>query len=221
MPAATSIAPDLPRSSALDDAALVHAVVAGDRAAFAVLMRRYNQRVFRVARGILKSDADAEDVAQDAWVIAYQKLAQLDTPAAFAGWVARIAANSALLRLRRRRALQGIIERQEVTALHDDHPSPSPDHTTHRSELRALLESAIDRLPEIYSAVLIMRDVESMTTAETAAALDLDQATIRVRLHRARRMMREHLDPEAAGVYAFDGARCDRLVAAVFDRLID
>lgn len=220
---ASNAAIDLPRSSPLEDAALVRAVLGGDRPSFAVLMRRYNQRVFRIARGILKSDADAEDAAQDAWVIAFQKLGQLDNPAAFGGWVARIAANGALLRLRRRRALQGIIERQEVAAMYDDRAEPSPDDTTHRGELRALLEAAIDRLPEIYRAVLIMRDVESMSTAETAAALDLEPAAIRVRLHRARRMMRDRLDHDAssatAGVYAFDGARCDRMVAAVFRRL--
>ena len=213
----------LPRTSDLADEALVRRVVAGERDAFAVLMRRYNQRVFRVARGILRSDAEAEDVSQDAFVRAYEKLDQLATPAAFAGWISRIAANMALLRLRRHRTLRAILERGETTPMIDDLPATPPDQAAYRRELRAMIEEAIDRLPSRYRSVLVLRDIEGMSTDETAGALELAPGTVRVRLHRARALMRDRLGREidlaAADAFAFDGERCDRMVARVFRRI--
>ena len=214
---------DLPRTSALGDEALVRNVLAGEVAQFAVLMRRHNRRVFRVARGILGSDAEAEDASQDAFVTAYERLEQLTAPAKFGGWVSRIAANAALLRLRRHRKLLALVERGEVTPMPDQSTETTPEQAAQHRELRTVLERAIDELPDIYRAVLVMRDVEAMTTAEVAEVLTIDIATVRVRLHRARRLMQqqlvETLDLAAADAFAFDGERCDRLVAAVFRRI--
>lgn len=213
----------LPRTSDLSDEALVRQVLGGERDAFAVLMRRYNQRVFRIARGVLSSDAEAEDVSQDAFIRAYEKLDQLATPAAFGGWVGRMAVNMALLRLRRRRTLRAIVEREETASMSKDPFAPSPDQEAYSSELRSLIEDALDRIPARYRSVLVMRDVEGMTTEEAADALDLAPTTVRVRLFRARRLMRAELgrdiDLRAADAFAFDGERCDRLVARVFRRI--
>ena len=214
---------DLPRASDLTDEVLVGSVLAGDVENFAVLMRRYNQRVFRIAGGILGSDAEAEDASQDAFIKAYEKLGQLTAATAFAAWVCRIAANMALLRLRRHRALQALVEREEIVPMHRESGAPSPDTLTYSRELRAVIEQSIDQLPDVYRCVLVMRDVEGMTTDEAAGALDIEPGTVRVRLHRARHLMRQQIekrsDVAATGAFAFDGERCDRIVAAVFARL--
>lgn len=213
----------LPRTSDLSDAELVDATLGGDRRAFAVLMRRYNQRVFRVTRGILRNDAEAEDACQEAFVLAYQKLDQLATPAAFRGWVSRIAANTALLQLRRQRTLRGIIEREEELLMTIDTPGTRPDEAAFSGELRARIEAALGNLPPLYRSVLVLRDIEELTTEEAADVLSVPAGTVRVRLHRARGLMRDllgaDLDVRQAEAFAFDGHRCDRLVAAVFTRL--
>lgn len=213
----------LPRESELPDEAVVRRVLAGERPMFAVLMRRYNRRAFRIARGILGSDAEAEDAAQDAFIAAYEKLAQLTEPARFGPWVSRITANRALHRIRRRRKLAELIERGDVVPMPDQTSIPSPESVAADHELRVVLEDAIDRLPDIYRAVMVMRDVELMSSEETAEVLAIDVGTVRVRLHRARKMVRRDLssrfDAQNVDAFAFDGARCDRLVAAVFRRL--
>lgn len=212
-----------PRTSPLSDAELVAQTLAGDRRCFAVLMRRYNQRVFRIARGILRGDAEAEDASQEAFIQAYQRLDQLTVPAAFRGWVSRIAANTALLYLRRSRILRGIIEREEDVWMSDDASGTPPDQAAYEHELRARIESALDQLPPLYRSVLVLRDLEELSTDEAASVLDVPAGTVRVRLHRARGLMRDllgqEIDLHGAGAFAFDGARCDRLVAAVFERL--
>lgn len=213
----------LPRSSDLADAELVLQTLAGDARCFAVLMRRYNQRVFRIARGILRSDAEAEDASQDAFVRAYERLDQLTAPEAFGPWVGRISANMALLRLRRHKRFLEIVEREESTVMSDESAGTAPDHLAYSQEVRILIESALDELPVLYRSVLVLRDIEEMTTEEAAEALSVPPGTVRVRLHRARRLMREHLgrevDVQAAGLFSFDGERCDRLVASVFRQL--
>ena len=194
-----------------DDADLVARVLEGDKAAYEVLIRRHNQRLFRAARAIVRDDDEAEDVVQQVWVAAYQKLAGFRGDAALTTWLTRIVVNEALGRRRRRERgehLAIISEDAQAAAL-----SRSPEEAAADGELGRLLEAHIDRLPDIYREVLVLRDVEEMTTAETATCLGVEE-TVRVRLHRARREMQCPLN-EAVGVsmphaFRFAGIRCNR-----------
>ena len=182
-------------------------------------MRRYNQRVFRAARAVLRDDAEAEDVVQDAWVRAYTHLHQFGGRASFATWLTRIAVHEAIAR-RRRRTLQVPI---------DDHApapvatTPQPDDAADGREVAAAIERAIDALPPPYRTTFVLRDVQGLDTAETAACLDVPEATVKTRLHRARSLLRTQLgatlDVDADGVFAFAGHRCDRMVATVMSRI--
>lgn len=201
-----------------DDQAVVASVLAGSVERFEILMRRYNQRAFRTSRAILRDDAEAEDAAQQAWLSAYQHLAQWDGRARFSTWLTRIVVHAALRRLRGR-------ERGATLSLVEDHASetsplrPSPEDEAARTQARALLERAIDALPESARVVVVLRDLEELSGAETADALGLTEEAVRVRLHRARRALRatieDQLHANTAELFPFLGTRCDRIVARV------
>jgi len=207
-------------SMTISDELAISAVLGGERAHFEVLMRRYNQRLFRTARAILKDDAEAEDAVQQTYLGAYSKLAQYRGDAPFGAWLTRIVVHESLRRRKKRSRLVDLQLVPETQA-----PVVTPEVSTHRGELRVLLEHAIDSLPETYRVVFVMRDVEEFTTAEVAAALDLSEEAVRVRLHRARRALRaqlyERLDEEVGDVFGFAGDRCDRIVVGVFEALED
>ena len=199
------------------DADLVARVLEGDKAAYEVLIRRHNQRLFRAARAIVRDDDEAEDVVQQVWVAAYQKLAGFRGDAALTTWLTRIVVNEALGRRRRRQRGEHLALIGEET--HARAASRTPEEEAATGELGRLLEAHIDRLPDIYREVLVLRDVEEMTTAETASCLGVSEETVRVRLHRARREMQASLN-ESVGVsmphaFRFAGARCDRIAARV------
>jgi RNA polymerase sigma-70 factor, ECF subfamily len=213
---------DLPVS----DDEVVRRVRAGETGLFEVVMRRYNQRLYRVARAILRDDAEAEDVTQQAFVNAYGHLDQFASRATFSTWLTKIAVHEALARVRRR----GRFDQQE--AVHDGDgdtmgalksPGADPERQAFAGELRALIESAIEALPEHYRAVFVMREVEGMSTAESADCLDITEETAKTRLHRARMLLRETLFEragiESAAAFPFHAPRCDRVVAAVFDQI--
>lgn len=210
-------------AAALDpasDETVVEEVRQGDAARFEVLMRRHNQRLFRTARAILRDDAEAEDAVQQAYVSAYTNLGQFRGDARFSTWLTRIAVHESLRRLRKHGRMAGL---ELVEAANDGllgaPPTQSPEDGAAGGELRALLEEAIDHLPESYRIVFVMRDVEELSTRETAECLELTEEAVRVRLHRARRALREWLyertDTLTAEAFHFAGARCDRIVAAV------
>jgi RNA polymerase sigma-70 factor, ECF subfamily len=210
----------------LQDEAVVARVLAGETALFEVLMRRYNQRLYRIARMILRNDGEAEDVMQDAYVRAYQHLRQFAGKSSFATWLTRIAIHEALARKRRR----GRMEELDALPHHGDDmpilqsPGPSPEDGTARSQMRELLEHAIERLPEAYRSVVVLREVEEMSVAETAAGLGLTEAVVKTRLHRAHAMLRKEIYSRAKGnaseLYQFHAVRCDRVVKAVFERIL-
>jgi RNA polymerase sigma-70 factor (ECF subfamily) len=197
--------------------------------AFEQLMRQYNQRLFRVARSILKDDADAEDALQDAYVQAYRKLDEFRGDAEIGTWLTRIVINQALMRARRRTRERVVVPFQEREdgrgrALDViDRQAESPSDAALRGEVRKVLEQRIDELPEVFRTVFVMREVEEMTARETADALGIPEATVRTRLFRARALLREALDRDMdrarGGVFGFDGARCDRIVANVLSRI--
>ncbi len=205
----------------LRDEEVVRRVCAGEVALFEILMRRYNPRLFRVARAVLRNDSEAEDVVQQVYLSAYANLGQFAEKASFATWLTRIALNEALSRSRR------VVRRAEVEPVDPDisaRAQPTPEDDASRHELSGLVEAAIDQLPEIYRIVFVMRAVQELGTAETADSLGLTEEAVKVRLHRARGLLRDALvarvDSAILEAFPFLGPRCDRIVAAVLAMII-
>jgi len=214
------------RAEGWSDEQVVAQVLAGETALYEILMRRYNQRVYRAVRAILRDDSEAEDVMQDAYVRAYRHLAQFEGRASFSTWLTRIAVNEALARVRRRgrsEPLDEYFEGGEPAA--NPQINLDPEQNVSNAELSQLLEEAILALPEQYRAVLMLRDIEEMSTAETAAALDVSEENVKVRLHRGHALLRKGLisriGPSAKDAFSFMSARCDRVVRGVFERLAE
>jgi RNA polymerase sigma-70 factor (ECF subfamily) len=212
-----------PAAAADSDEALVARVRAGDTAQFEQLMRRHNQRVFRTARAIVRDDAEAEDVAQEAWVLAFAHLHTFAGRSAFSTWLTRIVINESFARLRRqRRAGVSLDEGAPMPAALADTAS-SPERDAYRRELAGLLEQAIDGLSVGPRAVFVLRMVEQLSVTETAELLGLTEEAVRTRLHRARNALRRDLlsraDAEVTTAFAFAGDRCNRITAAVMARI--
>lgn len=211
-----------------DEAALVQRAARGEEAAFTAIMRRHNQLLFRSVRSILKSDADAEDALQEAWLQAWRALGTFRADARLSTWLVRIAINEALGRQRRKSAQ--IIALEPAMNLPDadrddafaDDPAAAPEQKALRAQLRRLIEARIDELPASFRTVFMLRAVEELSVEEVAQALGIPAATVRTRLFRARSLIREGLasqiDLATADAFAFDGVRCDRIVAGVLAR---
>jgi RNA polymerase sigma-70 factor (ECF subfamily) len=214
--------------SDLTEAALVARAVNGNAAAFEILMRSHNQLLFRTARSIVRRDADAEDVVQEAYLRAWRALPGYRGQSRLATWLVRIAVNEALGRLRRTSAQIIPLEaamassEPEIQAALTEPSERDPEQSAARAEMRALVEARIDRLPETFRTVFMLRAVEGMRVKEIARALDIPEATVRTRFFRARSQLRESLahvmDIAVEEAFAFDGARCDRIVAWVLAR---
>lgn len=206
----------------LTDREVIARVRAGEVALFEVLMRRYNQRVYRVARAVVKDESEAEDVMQQAYVNAYLHLDQFEERAQFSTWLTRIAIFEALSRRRRQRPTEPLeqigVDGDEMEILKS--AEADPERQAYASELRRLLEQSVDALPEHYRLVFMLRDVEGLSTAETAEGLELGEEAVKTRLHRARAMVRRELFERAgatnAEAFHFHLSRCDRVVRAVF-----
>ena len=206
-------------ASELSDEAIVLRVQAGEPELFRHLLRRYNQRVYRAARAVLRDDAEAEDVAQEAWVRAYQHLREFEGRALFSTWITRIAFHEALARSRRARRLAGPAAENAVT----ESPAPDPEREASDREIRTRIEAAVEGLPASYRVVFVLREVEELSTRETAQSLEVSEDVVKTRLHRARAMLRQDLLGRAgtgpSGIFPFLGARCDRMVASVLSRI--
>jgi RNA polymerase sigma-70 factor (ECF subfamily) len=204
-----------------DDEVVDH-VIDGELHWFAVLMRRYNRRLFRVVRAIVQNDAEAEDACQDAWLRAYRHLQDLRHGTAFSRWIGRIGLRCAL---ERRRLREHVVSLDELDDRHADGATSDPDGHVEGRELAHRIERALDELAPSYRAIVLLRDFEHMTTTETAAILGLTEQNVRVRLHRARACLRQRLTddlgPELDEVFRFDGDRCGRLTQAVMAALTD
>ena len=218
--------------TASTDAELAMRLRRGDAAAFRTLMQPYNQRLFRMARGVLGDSADAEDAVQEAYVLAFTHIDQFREAASLVTWLSRIVLNEAFRRLR---------QRKDMTALDDGDDSfgkariaqvlpfpgaqgPStPEEDAARAEIRRVLERAIDNLPDIFRVVFVLREIEQMSVEETATCLAIQTDTVKTRLHRARRLLgrslRQQLSPNLTGVFPFAGERCSRIVTRVLERL--
>ncbi len=205
------------QSASLTDADVVRRVRGGDTALFEVLMRRHDQRVYRTARSILRDEAEVEDAMQQAWLQAYLHLGEFEGAAAFSTWLVRITANEALQRLRKRTRLAPVADQEGEESM--DERSQNPEEHAASREAARILERAVDRLPDHYRTVFMLREVEGLSTAETAAALDIGEEAAKVRLHRARALLRTSLSDmvgRAAGeAFQFLAPRCNRMVEAV------
>jgi RNA polymerase sigma-70 factor (ECF subfamily) len=216
------------RSVTLTDEQIVERVRAGETALFEVLMRRYNQRLYRVVRGVLRDEAETEDVMQQAYVNAFQHLDQFASRSKFATWLTKIALYEAFARVRKSSRYEPVCptvgeESEETIMLRLESAGPTPERLAFASELRSLLESSIDALPPGYRTVFVMREVEAMSTAETAECLEINEDAVKTRLHRARAMLQRDLY-QRAGLAAPDAlhfhlSRCDRVVDRVFGAL--
>jgi RNA polymerase sigma-70 factor (ECF subfamily) len=213
------------KSESLTDEEVVNRVRGGETALYEVIMRRYNQRLYRIARAILHSDAEAEDVMQDAYVRAYTHLGQFAARAPFSSWLTRIAVNEALARRRSSKQHQevDVTEFDGEISMQDVYKSPDPEQTASSAQLREFLEQAVLELPEQYRTVVMLRDIEELSTSETADALDLTVENVKIRLHRGHGMIRnwlfERIGANAKEAFPFMGVRCDRVVQGVFNRL--
>jgi RNA polymerase sigma-70 factor (ECF subfamily) len=211
------------------DAELARRVAQGDQAAFEALMRRYNRALFRTARAILRDDAEAEDALQEAYLQAYRTIGGYRGEARLSTWLARVVANEALMRLRKQARRSAIVPLQagvpveEINEIAEGSMDKTPESSARRAEVRKLLEQRIDALPGAYRAVFMLRAVEEYSVEETAAILQIPEATVRSRFFRARSLLREGLASEVdlacEDAFGFAGERCDRVVASVLARL--
>jgi RNA polymerase sigma-70 factor (ECF subfamily) len=215
----------------LDDAELVRLARGNDGNAFRAIMQRNNRRLYRVARSVVHDDSEAEDVVQEAYVRAFGSLDQFRGDASLATWLTRIALNEALGRLRRQRPTVELeILDAEPSGKSQVIPFPlmpadiDPERAAAQRQIRNLIEGAIDDLPDIFRVVFMMREIEAMSIEETAAILDLEPATVKTRLHRARRLLRQALDEQLSSTlteaFPFEGKRCQQTADRVLARLL-
>lgn len=206
----------LEQGNTLTDDSVVSQVVAGQTALFEVLMRRYNERIYRTVRAILRDDTEAEDAMQQAYLNAYAHLRQFDGRSTFSTWLTRIAINEALARIRRRRPYEPFDEESSHV---ERFPAANPERAAVTTELRELLEWAIDELPDGAREVFVLRDVEGLSTAEAAAALEVSEDVVKTRLSRARatlrRLLVERTGAAAPEAFRFYRPRCDQVVSRV------
>jgi RNA polymerase sigma-70 factor (ECF subfamily) len=208
------------------DAVLVRRAMLGDAAAFELIIRRYNQRLYRLTRGILRNATEAEDAVQDTYLRAYERLADFIGPHGFASWIGRIAINEALGRVRKRGRVISLDEYVGTNQRNISSPidsigtaMPDPERLAASSELRHMLERAIDALPDDFRAVFILRAIEGMNVAETSDCLGIRPETVKTRFHRARRLLQDDLgakfDALMPSTFSFGGGHCDRITTKV------
>jgi RNA polymerase sigma-70 factor (ECF subfamily) len=223
-PQAKRVAPDI-----LTDAALVRRVLARDAEAFRAIMQRYNRRLYRIARSVLRNNSEAEDVVQETYISAFTHLSSYRGESSLAAWLSRITMNEALGRLRQRRPTMDIaafdetrteaeIIRFPLSTQNDD-----PERTMAQRQLLQLVEQATDDLPEVYRLVFVARVIEGMSVEETADLLRIKPETVKTRLHRARQLVRDQLNKQIGPVlmdaFPFAGRRCERMTDTVMKRL--
>ena len=212
------------KDGALTDDEVVRRVLGGDVALMEILMRRYNQRLFRAVRSIVKDESQVEDVVQEAYVRAYEHLSQFEGRAKFSTWLTKIAIYEAYARLRRfdHQNVDSISELEDK-GLYMNSNERDPERQTFDGEMRLLLERAFDVLPADFKSVFMLREIEGLSTAETAECLEISEENVKTRLHRAREFLQRELCAAAGATtrtaFQFLGPRCDRVVARVMARI--
>ncbi len=204
------------------DSDLVRRILAGEHELYEVIIRRYNQRLYRVAISIVQDQDEAEDIVQDTYARAFEHLSQFEARALLSTWLTRIAVNEAWNRMKQR-SRSKVIDSTLPKILELSRTTQTPEHARLSEETRVILENAIDGLPEVYRSVFVMRSLEDMSTSETAQCLDISEKTVKIRLLRARRMLRrtlyERVHATSAEIFRFLGERCDRLTANTLRRI--
>lgn len=206
----------------LPDYLIVQKVLEGQTELFEILMIRYNELLYRVIRSYIDQDADVEDTMQEAYVKAYQKLYQFKNEAMFSTWLVRIGINEALQRIRNRKKHQSVAITSASEALQiADSPFVSPETETINKESAMFIEKAIDALPNKYKIIYMLKEIEGMDISEISKSLNLSKTNVKVRLHRARNMMKEYIfkATNTANVFEFGNAKCDRVVENVMSRI--
>jgi RNA polymerase sigma-70 factor (ECF subfamily) len=213
----------------LDDAELVRRALARDPGAFRAIMQKHNQRLYRIARGVLRNSTDAEDAVQEAYVSAFAHLASYRGESSLSTWLSRIVMNEALGRLRQARptvdidALNVSKNKAEIIPFPRSNPNDDPERTMAQRQILELVEKATDELPEPFRLVFIARVIEGMSVEDTAELLDIKAETVKTRLHRARQLVRDQLNKQIGPVlmdaFPFAGRRCGRMTEAVMKRL--
>jgi len=199
--------------SQIPDESLIRSILDGDKKAFEYIIRRYNQRLFRTGMSLLNNEADVEDAMQTAYINAYLHLDKFKNNSSFATWMTRIMINQCLGQIRKTRTLRTISQDNSINMV-------TPDSELHNKELSALLENAIEQLPEKYRLVFVLREVEDLSVKETAEVLDIAPSNVKTRLNRAKTMLKDNLKGYMKEhVYAFHLTRCDRIVARVLTEL--
>ena len=219
MPAVSTAAP----SAASGDMQLVRRALARESEAFRAIMKAHNQRLYRIARGVVRNDSEAEDIVQEAYVRAFASLGAFRGDSSLATWLSRIVINEALGRLRKRRRTVAMPEPQAEIIQFPLNPSDDPERTMAQRQILKLVEQATDSLPDVYRTVFVARVIEGLSIEETADLLGVRPETVKTRLHRARALVRKALDDQIGPVlldaFPFAGRRCERLTSAVMRRL--
>ena len=211
------------------DAELVRRALARDAGAFRTIMQKHNRRLYRIARGVLRNNSDAEDAVQDAYVSAFTHLATYRGESTLATWLSRIVMNEALARLRRKRptvdltTLERMRGEAEIIQFPLSTPNDDPERTMAQRQILQLVEQVTDNLPEAFRLVFVTRVIEGMSVEETSELLGIKPETVKTRLHRARQLVRDQLDKQIGPVlmdaFPFAGRRCERMTEAVMKRL--
>ncbi len=213
--------------TAISDEELVRLVSSGDRAASVLLIRRYDQLLYRTARSILRDDAEAEDALQEGYLLAFRSMERFRHQAKLSTWLVRIVANAAIGMLRRNTRRRSVLDLEDSALLEAQDGKAKgperPDEALSRADTRRLIEAKIDELPQAYRLVFVLRAVQELSVEEISEALEIPQATVRSRFSRARRLLRQALSKELdivlSDVFPFAGARCDRMVDSVLTQL--
>ncbi len=222
---AMTVDPAVTLPAEIADEEIVRRVVAGERELFELLLRRYNQRIYRTVRAVLRNGDDAEDVMQQAYVSAYRYLHQFEGRSAFATWLTKIALREAAARNKKTVAFLHLVPELGGDDTMNDFPEPGPDPEARAvaADLMQHVEVEVAALPEAYRSVLLLREVEGLSTEETAACLEISTDVVKTRLHRARTMLREALYRRAGlglqSIFTFGAQRCDRVVARVMEEI--
>ncbi len=205
------------------DVDVIEQILRGDTALFELLMRRYNERVYRAARAILRDEHETEDVVQQAYVNAFTHLRQFNGSSQFPTWLTRIAINEALARIRHQRRYETFNDEHSHPEAVTPSAAENPERHAFTGELRVLLEWAIDALPDGMREVFMLREVEGLSTAEVAACLDVSEDVVKTRLSRGRatlrRLLMKRTGATASEAFRFQRPRCDRVVAQVLAQI--
>jgi len=207
----------IPTSEILNDEEIIARILHGEKDLYSMIVRRYNQRLYRVGMSIINDDTEVEDAMQVAYINAYENLGKFAFRSSFPTWLTRILINECLLRLRKRKKSISMNDENMENVVRQDNEPRTPVTATINSELRSILNDAIRRLPEKYRSVFVMREIENMNIAETKECLDLSEVNVKVRLNRAKVMLRDILSAQYSkdDILHFHLSRCDRMVEKV------